>query len=85
MNSLEILSIVFFCLADSLKIRRDWKCIQDAEFDVAIYLRQYNSQIKILKQMVFPREQMSEHSDGAKFKNIDTTEMFSSCWGSNHL
>lgn len=35
--------------------------------------------------MVFPREQMFEHSDGAQFKNIDTTEMFSLCRGSNHL
>lgn len=59
--------------------------MQDAESDVAVYLRQYNFQIKILKQIVFPREQMFECSDGDQFKNIDTTEIFSLCRGSSHL
>lgn len=58
-----------FFLADSLKTG---KCIQDAECDVAVNLCQYNFQIKILKQMVFPREQMFECSDGDQFKNIGT-------------
>lgn len=72
MDSLEILSKFF--LADSLKTG---KCIQDAECDVAVNLCQYNFQIKILKQMVFPREQMFGCSDGDQFKNIGTNEMFS--------